>query len=485
MMEPVADQSPATVGTSPAIDLWRRYSYILLTVVPLAYLLWVLVKYGVDVPVWDQWDLVPLLDKMYSGKLTLADVWAQHNEHRPMFPLLVMLGLARLTRWNILYELAVNIVLAVGVFAVLTCQIRQTARNLGMAGLRWAIPASALIVFSVSQYQNWLFGWQIQMLLNLLAVLAGITLLANGAFSWSKFAGAAALGILATYSFANGLLFWPIGLGILLVVAHGRRTVAACAWLLVSLVTVGSYLWHYQKPAEHPALSSIFTMPLAYAGYVLKFIGNPGAQYYTGPLLGQQGDGDLALIAGLLGTLSLAWAAVLMVRLRLTQKGVMLPYLAIVAYSIGTAMVTGLGRVGFGSDQALESRYGCMVVPFWVTLVVALLVLMQRDRRPSSAPGGSQQSPGGTAYYRRVAAGSLLAGAMVLLALSSLGAREGGAAMSGVQASCRSVLLDMAGHPGTQVDVGSLDSQGPYAQKAFEGYPVLVRHRLSLFRVLR
>jgi hypothetical protein len=395
-----------------------------------------------------------------------------------------MLGLARLTGWNILYELGVNIALALGVFGVIVRQIRNTERQLAFAGLRWAIPLSSLIVFSISQYQNWLWGWQIQMLLNLLAVMGGILLLSDPNFRWRGLAAAAVLGVVGTYSFANGVIFWPIGLGILIFVTRGKkeRWASITAWLLVSLLTVGSYLWHYQKPTDHPPLGVIFDMPLAYAAYVLEFLGGIGAQYYTGPLLGQQGDGGLALISGVLATTALAWAGGMVVWRKLAGLDVLLPYFAMVTYSIGTAMMTGIGRVGFGPDQALESRYCSMVVPLWVSLVVFLLVLMQSGNQSVDGNPVKRRPDDGLAYYRTVAAGSLLVGVIILLSLSSFWASGGAANMSGVQVDCRTVLLDLARHPGAEIDYGSLNSQGSYVKGLIKWYPSLVRYRLSLFR---
>ena len=89
-----------------------------LALVPPAYLIWLCVTLHVDVPFWDAWELVPRLDRLDSGTLTLRDVWGQHNEHRPMFPILLMLGLARVSGWNIGLEIAANVLLGVGIFAV-------------------------------------------------------------------------------------------------------------------------------------------------------------------------------------------------------------------------------------------------------------------------------------------------------------------------------------------------------------------------------
>lgn len=483
-MESAAKLSPEHSVTRSLFSFWCRHGYKLLALAPLAYLVCVVVRYGIDVPFWDQWDLVPLLDKMYRGELAFSDLWAQHNGHRLLFPQLIMLGLARLTAWNILYELSVNIALALGVFAVLVHQIRTTERSLGVVGLHWAIPASSLIVFSISQYQNWLWGYQIAMPLTLLAVVGGIVLLSGPAFRWRRFAAAALLGIVATYSFASGVLFWPIGLGILLVVTRGRkeRKASIATWLLVSLLTLGFYLWHYQRPASDSALSLMFDMPLTYVSYVLKYLGSICAQYYRSPLPGQQADGDLALVSGLLAMFALGWAGGMLMWPKIAGFRVLLPYLAMTVYSLGTAMMTGVGRVGMGGDEALECRYCTMVVPLWVSLVVFLLLLVLDGNPSADASSLPKRRYEESVYYKTFAARSLLVGTIALLGLSSLWATEGAAAMSDVQDYCRAKLLDLAAHPEAEIDYGSLVSQGPYAKGLVESYPALVRHRLSLFR---
>jgi hypothetical protein len=468
------EANPGSGQSVPAslLALLSRHSDKLLAVVPFAYLVWVVAGYGVAVPYWDQWDLVPLLDKMYRGGLTLSDLWAQHNEHRPLVPQVIMLGLARLTGWNIRYELGVNVALAFGVFAVLACQIRATGRTLAVAGLRWAIPVSSLIVFSISQYQNWLWGWQIQMLLNMLAVVGGIVVLAQPAFTWPRFAASALLGILATYSFANGVLFWPIGLGILLVVTHGRkeRKAGIAAWVLVSLLTLASYFWHYQKPAAHPSLSLVLKMPLAYVSYVIKYIGSICAQYSS---WNSAGDGDLAFVFGLLGVAALGWAGWMVVRRKLARPEALLPYFAMSAYSIGSALMTGLGRVGFGSDQALASRYCTTTAPLWVSLIVLLVLLASR--------GGEQWRSAGPADYRAIVAGLLLVGATGVLAMGSLCATEGAGNMSRVQEYGRTSLLDLAAHPGAEIDYTALTALGPNTNGLVQWYPVLVKNHLAVF----
>jgi hypothetical protein len=467
---------------SPLFVFLSRYGDKILALVPLAFLIWVVAQYAVPVPYWDQWEFVPLLEKTYHGQLTFHDLWAQHNEHRILFPKIIMLALARLTGWNIRCELAVNIILALAIFAVFVHQVKITGRKLGIAGLHWAIPAISLIVFSVSQYQNWLWGWQLQMLLNLLAVVGGILLLANETFSWRRFAAAALLGMVATYSFANGTLFWPIGLVILPVVTAGKRErqPAMIAWLSVSVLVLWSYLHHYQKPEEHPALNLVFKMPVEYASYVLKYIGGIGAQYVGGST---PTDCDFALIFGLAAILALGWAGGMLVRKKIADFKTLLPYFGMSLYSIGSALMTGVGRVGFGSNQAIYSRYCTMVVPLWVSLVVFLILLRTGGDRATNADPAQKKRPGRPAPLGcRQIAGWLLLTAITTLVLGSACATDGAKDLSRLQAWGRTSLLNLAANPGAKIDYDGLSLICHRPEVIVERYPILVKHRLSLFK---
>ena len=162
------------------LELLRCHAIMLAALLPLFFLLLVVVRFAVGVPFLDHWELVPVLEKSYAGTLSFADVWAQHNEHRILFPRLIMLALARVSDWNTHLELEVNIVLGLGILVVYALQVKSTARELRHPDLTWAIPLASLVVFSVTQYENWLWGWELQFFLNLFCVVAGVLVLANG-----------------------------------------------------------------------------------------------------------------------------------------------------------------------------------------------------------------------------------------------------------------------------------------------------------------
>jgi hypothetical protein len=61
----------------------------------------VILRFGIDLPYWDDWAFVPLLEYVQQGRLPLSELLAQHNEHRMVFPRLLKLALTHFSDWNI------------------------------------------------------------------------------------------------------------------------------------------------------------------------------------------------------------------------------------------------------------------------------------------------------------------------------------------------------------------------------------------------
>src|SRR5438132_10662621 len=83
-----------------------RLARLLLIAAPPLLIGFLILRDGVDTPFWDEWDgTAPIFEKMAAGTLGLADFFAQHNEHRILFPRLIFFVLGRLTHWNVRAEL--------------------------------------------------------------------------------------------------------------------------------------------------------------------------------------------------------------------------------------------------------------------------------------------------------------------------------------------------------------------------------------------
>src|SRR5215475_15047632 len=61
--------------------------------------------YGINAPFWDEWDELSVVPKAYDGTLTVAALWAQQNEHRPVTSKLASIALAKTTRLNLVDEM--------------------------------------------------------------------------------------------------------------------------------------------------------------------------------------------------------------------------------------------------------------------------------------------------------------------------------------------------------------------------------------------
>ncbi len=333
-------------------------------------LVFAVARWGVDVPFWDQWVLIHHLTAWHDGDLSFAELWRSHNEHRILAPKLVMLALAQLSAWDIRYELWANVVLAAAFWLV---YLRFVLRVAGRVP-PWLIALSSLSVFGLGQWENWTWGWQIQIFLNVLAVTAGFLFLL-GKSRW-RLGLAAASGIVATLSFGAGLLFWPLTMPLILGAPSGRwRRLAG--WLVISTGIAWLYFHGIGTSLEtsHDLGNGAITGSEEIAGSAqwLKLYSGYISVYLGGAVIGF--DGRWALFGAPL--LALSWILLAASQIRLQRRRRrhlerVFPLLLWATYGIGTAMLTGVGRLPIGIGQALSSRYGTIAQIFWLGLFGAV-----------------------------------------------------------------------------------------------------------------
>ena len=396
-MKPYMIETPTPPGTNspremPARTLktasqnLQRGLIHLCTLLPFALLVAVVARYGVNVPYWDQWELLPLLQKSFAGTLTLSDLWQQHNEHRIFFPRLIMLALAHLTHWNIRAELVVNVLLGLGIFFAAFTLVRRTFCDTSSPS--WWQPMLALLLFSLGQYENWMSGWQITILLSIMCVVTGVLVLTTRPFRLLHLILALALGFIATFSLANGIFYWPIGLLVLAVTLRDQRVSKGAFWSQLAIwmvcmgITAGAYMYHYQKPTQHPSLLTVLSAPIHFADYILTYLGSPVLGYLADVgqhLAGFEKLSVLCSVAGLLGLVIAVFGSWRLITTRSLTPVAMLPYGALAAYVLCSALITGVARLGFGSVQALAPRYISITNLLWVAVLVIIYTLAQRD----------------------------------------------------------------------------------------------------------
>jgi hypothetical protein len=149
-------------------------------------------------------------------------------------------------------------------------------------------------------------------------------------------------------------------------------------------VCVAAYFWGYQKPRDLPLFAPAVS-PIDYFQYVFIFLGSALV------CAGKNAPITLATILGASGLVLFCGALYHVISRRKNREFLRrtLPWFALGSYAIGGACLAALGRVGFGTPQALQSRYG----PFALYLFVALIGLaaviqaeLALERKPRTKP---------------------------------------------------------------------------------------------------
>ncbi|MBI2217419.1 MAG: hypothetical protein HYU51_08985 [Candidatus Rokubacteria bacterium] len=335
---------------------------------------------GAPFPFEDHWDMVPLLERDATGTLTLGDLWAQQNEHRYVIPWVIMLGLARVTRWNILAELMLNVAFSLAAVALLALLVRRTCRERAPALIPWLVLCASLMTFSLVKWENWLKSMSQPAFLSALAACVTVFVLARrgptpaGAVLAMLAAGAGVL------SFANGLILLvvvPVAIAL-----DPRAAAARRAWLALSTLALGVgvtalYLTGFEHPPKHPSPSLFLGHPGDFGVYLLAYLGAPLGWPALGPSIAWG-------LAGLVALGAASWW--LWFRVPASRADV-LPWLMLTLYVLGSAAMTGAGRLGAGVSQALASRYTTISTFHWigVAVVAALATVSLIDTRRLSS----------------------------------------------------------------------------------------------------
>lgn len=371
---------PAAPSSGRSLNL----ALFLFALIPAALIVRLISEYGVNVPFGDEWSMISLFAKWNDHQMTFADLYRQHNEHRIFFPKLIYIAFAQLTHWNLRGEMFFSVFLCAITSA---CSYGLLQRTVGGSARRrlllWAL--CNVLIFSPAQYENWMWGFQLQMFLPTVCLVGALLLLQTPELSVTRFLGAVCLAVVATFSFGNGLLVWPvIGLSLLLRSA-GKRWILC--WAAGSLLVVSLYFVGYEShphPGQHRALD--------YMVYFLRFNGNA-----LGRLPVSWGFA-LAAFIGASGLLLYGG----MVALFLQQRGPALksaaPWIALAAYAVGSALIASHGRIYEGTTQALNSRYSSISIHLYIGLIALLavaadLVLQNGGRSRLSQIAGSLAWP--------------------------------------------------------------------------------------------
>ncbi|NES78714.1 MULTISPECIES: hypothetical protein [Okeania] len=350
-----------------------------LAIIPAIVLGILILKYSLNVPIQDQWQIAAVFEKVNVGTLSFNDLMAQHNESRKFFPRLIFISLAFLTKWNIRYEILVIFLLAC-IVAVNIYLLNQLTINASPIKSLTIALVSNIFIFSAVQYENWLWGIQIVVFIPIVCITTSILIAYSQLNNTAKFLICMFLATISTFSYANGLLAWVIVLPVLALAklkscSDIRKNIKLyILWIIGFIANIALYFYDYQKPLSHPNPVESIQYPDQIFQYFLAFIGTAlGIGSSIQPL------NNSIILGSIIITLFICLSSYVLWQIKDYQiRSQSIGWIMLGSYTVISALVTSIGRVSFGIEQALSSRYTTFST-YLIISIIHLTIIVGED----------------------------------------------------------------------------------------------------------
>lgn len=338
---------------------------------------------AVNVPYWDQWEFVNVLEAFHQEKISFQTFFYQQNESRLAFPRIFFLFLAQLTHWDVRYEMLASFLLACLVSYSIYKLSRLTLKINQLESLL-ILFISNLLIFAPTQYENWLWGIQIIVFIPITCIILCIVTSYSILSSKTKFLICASLCTVSTFSYANGIISWILVYPVLSISQFWRwkdifnKKILLGGWIICFGLNLIAYFYDYKKPSHHPSFFYALQHPFLALEYFLSFLGSP-FRFSTSQV-------DVILAAALGGVLLLLFIFSNVYLIFFTDSKSAyktIGWQAIGGYTLMSALITTLGRVGFGVQQSLSSRYTTFSLYLAISVIhlVAITLMEWRNKK--------------------------------------------------------------------------------------------------------
>ena len=326
-----------------------RHAPIPAWLLPLALCLMLLATWYVHLPMmlWDHIDLVPIYDAWQRDALSASQFWAIHDGshfHSAAYAVLLLTTalsggkpwLDCIAAWGFYAVFALTLWRLVGI----GWQTTQPAR-----GWWWAM---LLLIAHPGHLANLQWGWQVAVFISLLGAVLPILVLCSARPTHLLNLLAVVLAVVGVLGFSTTLVAFPIAVALIAVRGEWtwlRRFAFALPWCVAGSGTVAWLLHARGQGVAAPDVGVLLHYALNYpGGGVLRFAEDL-APWWAG----------------------LALLLVLPMAYRCRQRAHARVWLALMAFAVGCALLTALGRAGpFGAEHALVSRYASFALLFWI-----------------------------------------------------------------------------------------------------------------------
>ncbi len=347
-----------------------------------------------------------------EGKWNAASLFDSHVEHRWAITRLLTLLLNLISSVDLRVQNYASVVFAVCALVMLFLLARRTIQDRTVFVL--AMVPVALLLLSPTQWQNWLWAVNMSYFLVCLALAFSIWAFSCGWRQWPTFWALVGAALVSTFTFSTGLAAWPALFLCIVALSLRRKTVVpVVAWVLVAAVV---FVFYFFVEAENKAGNShtpmsdgqpglyhtkilLMNQPAEFVERLLHFflmlLGNPLCR---GLLIRSQ---ELAPLLGGFLIVMIATSFWLIggypeKRARADLLYRLIPWIALIAFGMLSAVFISIGRVGmYPATGAISGRYVTFPSLAWIGMIVVFFAALHarypdllKDARGALIVGG-------------------------------------------------------------------------------------------------
>lgn len=337
---PPAPSSAGNMGLSRL-----EWSFCLLIPLFNIILVWV---YGVNVPFWDEWDLIAFFEQS-QHRLDFQALWHQHNEHRVVWVKLLYWVYWKLGMLDLRLVMITSQLLLASTLPLILLELKKIASTpvvLMLCSMWILTPVHHTNVFWAFQFQ-WYALWAFAML--------NLAMLCQENLTPRRFAMACLAGMGAMLCTLGGVVVLANGLILLSLrnIRTHRQVKYTFTWLVFSIGCVIVYWWNLEPSVHSGSSTSILTRVLNLLIFLPSLLANTLSTQHL----------PTALAIGVLGLIALV---VLLIRGAFRER---LFVWGMIQLSLLFCAAVSLGRSNIQSSLALSSHYALLTVPFWIGLL--------------------------------------------------------------------------------------------------------------------
>ncbi|KPQ33285.1 MAG: Poxvirus protein I5 [Phormidium sp. OSCR] len=349
---------------------WLTILYLLPVLATLAFIH----RFGVNVPFMDSFSLVGLFHKIALDTATLGDFWVPHNEHRMLVPRIFIAALAFATNWNVKVQQYFSVLLSIlSAIALYWISRQQALKNQNTHNWQhFADIITVILLFSLIQYENWLWGFQLAWFWKTTCLVFAIALLQYPPKHRSLDRGfllGAIFALLMSFSGAHGLLVWVALFPLIWVrsQASEQPQMQRVLWILLCVGSVVLYASGYQEPADNLDRTYVLKHPFEAISFFLVILGR---NFSTEP--------KSAIAPGIMILLGCAVGFFLFWKQH-HHRAELAAWLPLLLFPLGFAAMTTVGRTVLGIHAASASRYTTVTVLMLIGLLHIARICCQRQ----------------------------------------------------------------------------------------------------------